>query len=89
MNLFEANFNLRALGLPPLDLARPPRQSVQRQPADPHLLRTPAAASYLGMSPWKLRQLVYAGEVAVIKGKYWLFSIADLEAWVKANRERG
>jgi len=63
-------------------------QKVRRQVAAPRLLRTPEAARYLGISPWKLRALVYSGEIAIIKQKYWLFSTDDLDKWIAANRER-
>jgi excisionase family DNA binding protein len=52
------------------------------------LLRTKQAAQYIGVSEWKLRQMVYNGEIAVIRGKYWTFDIKALEKWIDAHQER-
>lgn len=64
-------------------------QAQQRaRKTEPRMLRTKDAAEYLGISEWKLRQMVYTGEIEVIRQKYWLFSIDDLDRWIKTNRER-
>jgi excisionase family DNA binding protein len=41
---------------------------------EPHTLRTKEAAEYAGVSEWKLRQLVHAGEITFLPGKYWRFA---------------
>ena len=52
------------------------------------LLRSKQAAVYLGISAWKLRQLVNTGRLAVVQyedGAPWLFRPADLDAYISAN----
>ena len=53
---------------------------------EPRMLRTKEAARYIGVSEWKLRQMVYAEEIAVIRSKYWLFAIDDLDKWIARER---
>lgn len=53
----------------------------------PRMLRSKEAATYLGVSQWKLRQMVYSGEIECVRQKYWLFAIDDLDKW--SARERG
>lgn len=64
------------------------KASKQRGKVDSRMLRTAEAADYLGISEWKLRQMVYSGEIEVIRQKYWLFAIDDLDKWITANREK-
>jgi hypothetical protein len=52
------------------------------------VLRTSQAAKYIGISEWKLRQMVYSGEIEVIRGKYWTFDIQSLDHWIELNREK-
>jgi excisionase family DNA binding protein len=52
----------------------------------PRLLKTRQAARYLGISPWKLRNLVQNGEIRYIPGEStspWLFDIHDLDAFIE------
>ena len=49
------------------------------------LLRTQAAAEYLSISAWRLRNLVQAGEIPCILGDGttpWLFDWRDLDSWI-------
>jgi excisionase family DNA binding protein len=55
----------------------------------PRLLKTRDAARYLGMSAWKVRNLVQCGEIACILGdgtSPWLFDRLELDRWIE-NRK--
>ena len=53
------------------------------------LLRTRAAAAYLGASPWKIRRLVQNGHLPYVsdseRGGWW-FDIRDLDKYIEANK---
>jgi len=53
------------------------------------LLRTRAAAAYLGASPWKIRRLVQDGHLPYVsdseRGGWW-FDIRDLDKYIEANK---
>jgi excisionase family DNA binding protein len=54
-------------------------------------LKTNEAAAYLGVSPWKLRNLVQAGEISYIAGdgtSPWLFDKQELDHWVETRKQR-
>jgi excisionase family DNA binding protein len=56
------------------------------------LLTTKQAAAYLSYSPWQLRRFVQNGQLSVViatEGGRWRFDIADLEAFVERNKQRG
>jgi excisionase family DNA binding protein len=54
------------------------------------LLRVKDAAEYLSMSPWKLRALIQAGELLIIKtsdgNSPWLIDQRDLDAWIESRK---
>lgn len=53
------------------------------------LLRTKEAASYLSMSPWKLRQLIVRGKLPVVQTEEtgpFLFDLRDLDALVERSK---
>jgi excisionase family DNA binding protein len=55
----------------------------------PRILKTRDAARYLGVSAWKLRNLVQGGEIPCILGdgtSPWLFDIRDLDNWIERNK---
>jgi excisionase family DNA binding protein len=55
------------------------------------LLKTRQAADYLGVSPWKLRQLAIDGALPYINGgdrAPWRFDLCDLEAYIEKNKQR-
>jgi len=55
----------------------------------PRILKTKQAARYLGVSAWKLRNLVQAGEIPYIPGEGtspWLFDKQDLDNWVERRK---
>jgi len=59
------------------------RQAAKR------LLRTKQAAAYLGVSAWKLRQLVWSGELAYIAASDaspWRFDLCDLDDCVERTK---
>jgi excisionase family DNA binding protein len=53
------------------------------------LLRLKAAAEYLSLSPWKLRQLIQCGKLPVIQdtdGSPFLLDVRDLDGWLERNK---
>ena len=55
----------------------------------PRIVKTKQAAHYLGVSTWKLRNLVQAGELACIIGdgtSPWLFDMRDLDDWIERQK---
>ena len=54
------------------------------------LLRIRQAAQMLGVSEWTIRQMAHNGELKFVRRtdrSPMLFSCADLEAWVRKNRQ--
>jgi Helix-turn-helix domain len=44
----------------------------------------------LGISAWKLRNLVQAGEIGCIPGdgtSPWLFDLQDLDSWIERRKQ--
>jgi excisionase family DNA binding protein len=58
----------------------------------PRLVKVKQASSYLGISPWKLRNLVQQGKIPFIEdggGKSpWRFDIRDLDDYIEHARQR-
>jgi Helix-turn-helix domain len=55
----------------------------------PRILKTKHAACYIGVSAWKLRNLVQTGELPYIPGagtSPWLFDIHDLDNWIERRK---
>jgi len=55
----------------------------------PRILKTKHAAHYVGISGWKLRNLVQAGEIPYIPGEGtspWLFDKKDLDNWIERRK---
>jgi excisionase family DNA binding protein len=55
----------------------------------PRILKTKHAARYVGVSAWKLRNLVQAGEIPYIPGEGtspWLFDLHDLDNWIERRK---
>ncbi len=53
------------------------------------ILKTKHAARYLGVSAWKLRNLVQSGEIPYIPGEGtspWLFDRKDLDNWIERRK---
>jgi len=53
------------------------------------LLRLKAAADYLSLSPWKLRQLIQCGRLPVVQdgdGSPFLLDVRDLDAYVERSK---
>jgi len=65
------------------------KKQARRGRTEPRTLRTPDAARYLGISEWQLRQLVYKRKLPVIRGKYWLFDLRDLDAFIQDRKQIG
>lgn len=56
----------------------------------PRLIRTKDAARYLGVSPWKIRQLVLAGQLSFVDdgdGSPWRFDLEDLDAYIARQKQ--
>jgi excisionase family DNA binding protein len=69
------------------------RNSVHFEPQSgivtPRLMKTKAAATYLGSSPWKVRKLVQDGRLSFISDSVtgsWRFDIRDLDRYIEANK---
>jgi excisionase family DNA binding protein len=69
-----------------LDKLQQPKERSRK--IEPRTLRYREAAAYLGIREWKLRAMVFAGEIEVIRHNSWLFSIDDLDRWIRKNREK-
>jgi excisionase family DNA binding protein len=57
---------------------------------NPRLIRTKDAARYLGVSPWKIRQLVLAGQLSFVDdgdGSPWRFDVQDLDAYIARQKQ--
>jgi excisionase family DNA binding protein len=55
----------------------------------PRILKTKHAARYVGISGWKFRNLVQAGEIPYIPGEGtspWLFDKKDLDNWIERRK---
>lgn len=53
------------------------------------LLKLKAAGEYLSMSPWKVRQLIWAGKLPVVQdgeGSPFLLDVADLDRYVEKTK---
>jgi excisionase family DNA binding protein len=56
------------------------------------MMRTKAAAQYLGASEWKLRQLVHEGKIRHLRHRDgecgpWWFDQRDLDEYLERNKE--
>jgi excisionase family DNA binding protein len=67
---------------------RKPKARKSRSKLHPRLLSTRDAAEYIGVSEWKLRQMVHAGEIDYVAGKNWRFDVQSLDRWIEQNREK-
>lgn len=70
---------------------RPRPKSQGTENVTPRGLKTNEAAAYLGVSPWKLRNLVQAGEISYVAGagtSPWLFDKQELDHWVETRKQR-
>lgn len=65
---------------------------VKPEPIPPRCLRTAAAAEYLGISAWTMRDLVHLGKISYLPGSGgtagWRFDIKDLDRSVDQTKER-
>jgi len=58
-------------------------------PVGPRLLSLKDASAYMGLSQWTIREIVWRGNLAVVKShkdarKRW-FKREDLDAWIDRN----
>jgi excisionase family DNA binding protein len=73
------------------DSRRPRPKSNRSEGVEPRVLKTNDAATYLGISAWKLRNLVQSGEISYIAGDGtipWLFDKEDLDRWIETRKQR-
>jgi excisionase family DNA binding protein len=73
------------------DSQRPRPKSNQSAGVEPRVLKTNDAAAYLGISAWKLRNLVQSGEISYIAGdgtSPWLFDKQELDQWIETRKQR-
>jgi len=64
-----------------------PENGTHRANVSPRLLRTPVAASYLGVSQWTLRRLKDEGKIKFVPGEFLRFDIKDLDAYIETQKE--
>ena len=60
------------------------------QPSERRLFRLKEAARYLCLSPWKLRGIIQAGHLPIVKyaeNVPWLLDVRDLDGWVERNKQ--
>jgi len=71
---------------------RPGRCLSSKRSATPsRMMKTNAAAAYLGISSWKLRNLVQSGEISFIPGdgtSPWLFDRQELDHWIETRKQK-
>lgn len=56
----------------------------------PRLLSLKAASEYVGLSLWSLRELIWSGNLPVVRlpgGRKQFLDTQDLEAFIKNNKE--
>jgi excisionase family DNA binding protein len=67
------------------------RKNHRTQTVAPRVLKTNDAAAYLGISPWKLRNLVQSSEISYIAGEGtspWLFDKQELDHWIESRKQK-
>jgi hypothetical protein len=55
----------------------------------PRLLPLKAAAAFLGLTPWALRERAWAGQIPVVTwpgGRKWFFDTVDLEKFIQQHK---
>jgi len=70
---------------------RPRAKTNRSERVQPRALKTNDAAAYLGISPWKLRNLVQFGEISYISGEGtspWLFDKQELDRWIESRKQK-
>jgi excisionase family DNA binding protein len=71
--------------------AAPPNPGKKQKARNPssRLVRAKDAAAEIGIPYTSLRDLVFRGEIPVLKvGKAWYFERRDLEGWISSRKER-
>ena len=64
-------------------------RSMKEKPLEPRLVSQKEAASYLGVSYWTLRDLLFRGDIPHIRVKRRiLVDRLDLEAYIQKNKTR-
>ena len=71
---------------------RTEREEAQKPAQDPlscaRLLDLPAAAHYLSLSYWTIRDMVSRGEIPHVRaGRRVLVDVRDLDRWIDQNKE--
>lgn len=61
---------------------------IQREACATRCLATKAAAEYLGVSVWTLRNHVHEGRLSYIPGGKWRFDREDLDRFVVESKEK-
>jgi excisionase family DNA binding protein len=54
----------------------------------PRMLTVKQAAAYINGTVWTIRELIWSGELPVIKRKGYLIDKADLDAWIDRTKKR-
>lgn len=59
------------------------------KPTNARLLTLPQATAYIGLSAWKLRQLVHNGQLPIVElnaGEKWWLDRKDLDALIERSK---
>ena len=59
------------------------------QPVTRRLLRLKAAAEYVSLSAWKLRDVVQRGDIPLVQygeNAPWLLDVGDLDRWIEQHK---
>jgi excisionase family DNA binding protein len=60
------------------------------RPIPPRLCSIPEAATYLSLSPWTIREMVWRGDLPHVRaGRRVLLDFRDLDAWIDRGKARG
>ena len=60
-------------------------------PSGPRLLPLKRAADYLGLSPWAMRERIWAGDIPVVRfpgGRKIYLDVKDLDTFIEDNKAR-
>jgi hypothetical protein len=63
--------------------------AMTRQPITRRLVRLKAAAEYVSLSTWKLRDVIQRGEIPLVQygdNTPWLLDIHDLDRWIELHK---
>ena len=57
-------------------------------PITPRMLNIKQAATYIGGTVWGVRELIWRGELPVIKRKGYAIDVRDLDSWIDRTKKK-